>query len=52
MNLTSYIAVVINAICVGGVYGLTSSAWSFQVGSLRFANFAYGASLMVSMYLT
>lgn len=43
---------VINAICVGGVYGLTSSAWSFQVGSLRFANFAYGASLMVSMYLT
>ena len=52
MTLTAYVAVLMNAICVGGVYGLTSSAWSFQVGALRFANFAYGASIMLSMYLT
>lgn len=52
MSLTAYVAVLINAICVGGVYGLTSSAWSFQVGALRFANFAYGASIMLSMYIT
>ncbi len=52
MSFSAYIAVIINAICVGGVYGLTSSAWSFQVGALRFANFAYGASIMLSMYFT
>lgn len=37
---------------MGGVYGLTSSAWSFQCGALKFANFAYGASIMLSMYIT
>ncbi len=43
---------VLNGICIGGVYGLVSSAWSFQCGALKFANFAYGASIMLSMYIT
>lgn len=52
MGFEAVLAVVINGIFQGGVYGLMSSAWSFQVGALKYANFAYGASLMVSMYLT
>lgn len=52
MSFEAYIAVIINGICIGGVYGLMSSAWSFQCGALKYANFAYGASIMVSMYLT
>lgn len=52
MNAAAYINIIINGICIGGLYGLTSSAWSFQSGALKFANFAYGASLMSSMYLT
>lgn len=47
-----YISIILNGLLIGGVYGLVSSAWSFQVGQLRFANFAYGASLMLAMYLT
>lgn len=47
-----FISIVLNGLLIGGVYGLVSSAWSFQVGQLRFANFAYGASLMLAMYLT
>lgn len=52
MSFEAYIAVIINGICIGGVYGLMSSAWSFQCGALKYANFTYGASIMVSMYLT
>ncbi|SCP97981.1 branched-chain amino acid transport system permease protein [Anaerobium acetethylicum] len=52
MNLSAYINIIFNGICIGGLYGLTSSAWSFQCGALKFANFAYGASLMATMYLT
>lgn len=52
MNASAYINIILNGICIGGLYGLTSSAWSFQCGALKFANFAYGASLMSSMYLT
>ncbi len=52
VGIEAIIAVIINGIFQGGVYGLMSSAWSFQVGALRYANFAYGASIMVSMYLT
>jgi branched-chain amino acid transport system permease protein len=50
--LTPYISVILNGIFIGGLYGLVACAWSFQVGALRFANFAYGASIMLSMYLT
>ena len=42
---------VVNGICMGGLYGLTSAAWSFQCGALKFANFAYGASIMFIMYM-
>ncbi len=52
MDLSAYINIILNGICIGGLYGLTSSAWSFQCGALKFANFAYGASLMATMYLT
>jgi len=52
MSISSYLAVIINGICIGGLYGLMATAWSFQVGALKFANFAYGASIMLSMYLT
>ena len=43
---------ILNGICIGGVYGLVSSAWSFQCGALKFANFTYGASIMLTMYIT
>ena len=43
---------ILNGICIGGVYGLVSSAWSFQCGALKFANFTYGASIMLTMYTT
>ena len=52
MTASAYIAVILNGILVGGVYGLFSSAFTFQSGALKFANFSYGACLMVSMYLT
>ena len=52
MSVSAYINIILNGICVGGLYGLTSSAFSFQVGALRMTNFSYGASIMLSMYLT
>lgn len=52
MGAAAYISVILNGILMGGVYGLTSSAWSFQTGALKFANFGYGASIMLSMYIT
>ena len=52
MNLATYINIMINGICIGGLYGLTSSAFTFQVGSLKMVNFCYGSSVMMSMYLT
>lgn len=50
MGLSAYIQVIINGILTGGLYGLMSCAWSFQCGALRYANFAYGACMMVSAY--
>ena len=52
MTLTAIISYIINGILMGGLYGLTSAAWSFQCGALKFANFAYGACIMFTMYLT
>ena len=31
---------------------MMATAWSFQIGALRFTNFAYGASIMLTMYIT
>lgn len=50
--IAAAISVIVNGVFMGGVYGLTSSAWSFQCGALKFANFGYGASIMLSMYIT
>ena len=52
MGLSAYLQVIINGILTGGLYGLMSCAWSFQCGALRYANFAYGACMMVSAYWT
>ena len=52
MGVSAYIKIILNGICVGGMYGLMSSAFTFQVGSLRMVNFTYGACIMLSMYLT
>lgn len=50
MGFSAYMQVIINGILTGGLYGLMSCAWSFQTGALRYANFAYGASMMLSAY--
>lgn len=51
MGFSAYLQVIINGILTGGLYGLMSCAWSFQCGALRYANFAYGACMMVTAYL-
>lgn len=50
MGISAYLQVIINGILTGGLYGLMSCAWSFQCGALRYANFAYGACMMVTAY--
>lgn len=50
--MAALVSVILNGILIGGVYGLTSSAFTFQSGALKFSNFAYGACIMLSMYLT
>jgi branched-chain amino acid transport system permease protein len=52
MSLSAYINIILNGICIGGLYGLSSSAFSFEIGALKMANFAYGSSVMVGMYCT
>jgi branched-chain amino acid transport system permease protein len=52
MGVSAYISIILNGILTGGVYGLFSSAFSFQAGALGYANFAYGAQIMLSMYIT
>jgi branched-chain amino acid transport system permease protein len=52
MGFSAYISIILNGILTGGVYGLFSSAFSFQAGALGYANFAYGAQIMISMYIT
>jgi branched-chain amino acid transport system permease protein len=52
MGISAYISIILNGILTGGVYGLFSSAFSFQAGALGYANFAYGAQIMISMYIT
>lgn len=50
--MEQFITVILNGIMIGGLYGLSSSAFSFQVGALRLTNLAYGVSLMSVMYFT
>ena len=50
MGVSAYLQVIINGILTGGLYGLMSCAWSFQTGALHYANFTYGASMMLSAY--
>ena len=52
MHIAAVVMVVLNGILIGGVYGLTSSAFTFQSGALKFSNFSYGACIMLSMYFT
>lgn len=52
MGIAVYVSIILNGILTGGVYGLFSSAFSFQAGALNYANFAYGAQIMISMYFT
>lgn len=52
MSINAYISIILNGMLIGGVYGLSSSAFTFQVGALKLTNFAYGASLAFAMYLT
>jgi branched-subunit amino acid ABC-type transport system permease component len=52
MGLTAYLSIILNGMLTGGVYGLFSSAFTFQAGALNFANFSYGAFIMLSMYIT
>lgn len=52
MGFSAYMQIIINGILTGGLYGLMACAWSFQVGALHFANFAYGSSIMLSSYWT
>lgn len=50
MGFSAYMQVIINGVLTGGLYGLMSCAWSFQTGALHYANFTYGASMMLSAY--
>lgn len=52
LQLAAVVSVIINGALIGGVYGLTSSAFTFQSGALKFSNFAYGTLIMLSMYFT
>jgi branched-subunit amino acid ABC-type transport system permease component len=52
MGVTAYLSIILNGMLTGGVYGLFSSAFTFQAGALNFANFSYGAFIMLSMYIT
>lgn len=51
MSTTILLQIIIGAICTGALYGLVSSAFSFQFGSLNIINFAFGSFTMVGMYL-
>jgi branched-chain amino acid transport system permease protein len=46
-----WVTTVISGLCTGSLFGLVSAAFSFQIGALRMLNFAYGAFVMIGMYL-
>jgi branched-subunit amino acid ABC-type transport system permease component len=51
LNLAIWTTIIINGLCTGSLFGLVSAAFSFQFGALRMMNFAYGAFVMVGMYI-
>lgn len=52
MNFANIMTALISGLCTGGVYGLFSSSFSFQLGALDIADFSFGSWLMISMYMT
>jgi branched-chain amino acid transport system permease protein len=52
LDFPSFMTILISGLCTGGVYGLFSSSFSFQLGALNVADFSFGSWLMLSMYLT
>jgi len=52
MNLYQIIAIVISAIILGSIYALIAVGLSLCWGTIRIFNFAQGALLMLSAYLT
>ena len=50
MDIAILLTVLVNGLCTGGVFGITASAFTFQLGALRIVNFSYGALLMLAMY--
>lgn len=51
MDLTLVLTVLVAGICTGGIYALLAVPFTFQIGSLKVTNFAYGNILMLAMYL-
>jgi branched-chain amino acid transport system permease protein len=51
LGLEIFLQILISAICTGGLYGLFSSGFTFQMGALQIIDVSYGAWLMVAMYL-
>jgi branched-chain amino acid transport system permease protein len=51
VNVAIWTTIIINGLCTGSLFGLVSAAFSFQFGALRMMNFAYGAFVMVGMYI-
>lgn len=51
LSLEIFLQILISAICTGGLYGLFSSGFTFQLGALQIVDVSYGAWLMVSMYM-
>ena len=51
MSVAIWTTIIINGLCTGSLFGLVSAAFSFQFGALRMMNFAYGAFVMVGMYI-
>lgn len=51
MSLPVLLTIIINGICTGSLYGLVSAAFSFQHGSLKTTNFAYGAFTIFGSYM-
>jgi len=51
MDFSVALSLIINGLCLGGVYGLLSSSFSFQLGWLKVVNFSFGAITMFAMYL-
>jgi branched-chain amino acid transport system permease protein len=52
LSFSAFMTIMLSGICMGGVYGLFASSFTFQLGSLSIYDFSFGGWLMLSMYLT